>query len=199
MRRFFLFYWQCTKIAARENSAFANDWQWLIGYPATAAVLWLLGYFYAELSGRIEVTLSTGALGALAAAFVAYIITWLVSFIGRFLNAPVRLYYEQKDRADKLEGLPALAIIFDAKNTNNRFWSIETARDKEGKQISGESYWEYRTIVKNISHKTIKNVKVIVEAIGPSPTRPEQSVFDIDRKPIRDMAPEEEAFVIIRT
>jgi hypothetical protein len=105
MRRFFSFWQLCVRRASRGNAAFANEWQWLIGYPATATILWILGYFYAELSGRIEVTLSTGALGALAAAFIAYMITW----VGRLLNAPVILYDEQKDRADKLEGLRQIA------------------------------------------------------------------------------------------
>jgi len=109
MRRFFSFWWQCARTAFWGNAAFANDWQWLLGYPITAASLWILGYFYAELSGRIEVTLATGALGALAAAFVAYVITWLASFIARLFNAPVILFYEQKDRADKLDGLRQLA------------------------------------------------------------------------------------------
>jgi hypothetical protein len=110
MRRFFFFWWLCARTAFRGNAAFANDWQWLIGYPITAASLWILGYFYAELSGKIEVTLSTGALGALAAAIVAYIITWGASFIVRLFNAPVIQFHEQKDRADKLEAKPAKLI-----------------------------------------------------------------------------------------
>jgi hypothetical protein len=103
MGKTFNFWWMCAKRAARGSSAFANDWQWLIGYPATAASLWILGYFYAELSGRIEVTLATGALGALAAAFIAYIITWSVSFVGRLLNVPVAIFFEQKEMADTLQ------------------------------------------------------------------------------------------------
>jgi hypothetical protein len=73
MREFFSFWWLCIRRAAKGNTAFANDWQWLIGYPITAAGLWLLAYFYAELSGKVEVTLATGALGVLAAAFLAFI------------------------------------------------------------------------------------------------------------------------------
>ena len=48
-------------------------------------------------------TLPTGAFGALFAALVAFIITWLVSFLWRLLNAPVSLFNEQKDRADLLQ------------------------------------------------------------------------------------------------
>jgi len=97
MRQFFSFWWQCAKVASKGNSAFANDWQWLIGYPATAVLLWILAYFYAELSGRIEVTLATGALGLFVAALVAYLLTWVASFMGRFLNAPVLLYQGGKE------------------------------------------------------------------------------------------------------
>lgn len=104
MRRFFAFWWQCARTAFWGNAPFANDWQWLVGYPITAAALWGLGYFYAELSGRIEVTLTSGALGVLVAALVAYIITWFASFFVRLLNAPVVLFHEKK-RNYQLTGL----------------------------------------------------------------------------------------------
>jgi hypothetical protein len=103
MRKFFSFWWLCAKRALRGNAPFANDWQWLFGYPAIAIVIWLIGAYYAELSGRIEVTLTTGAFGAFVAAVIAYVITWLVSFFVRLANAPVTVFHEQKDRANKLE------------------------------------------------------------------------------------------------
>jgi hypothetical protein len=103
MRRFFAFCWLCSKRAFWGNTAFANDWQWLVGYPAMAIILWLIGAYYAEFSGRIEVTLATGVLGAFAAAVVAFLITWIASFIARFLNAPIMIYCEQKERADRLQ------------------------------------------------------------------------------------------------
>jgi hypothetical protein len=75
MWNFCSFWWNCAKIAFRGNAAFANDWQWLFGYPLTAVLLWVIGYFYAELSGRIQLTLSTGEMGLLAGAAIAYVIT----------------------------------------------------------------------------------------------------------------------------
>jgi hypothetical protein len=98
MRRFFSFWWMCAKRAFRGNSAFANDWQWLIGYPATALIIWLLAFWYGGLSGRIELTLSTGAVGALVAAAAAYVITWATSFVAQVFNAPVELYHELQNR-----------------------------------------------------------------------------------------------------
>ena len=90
-----------------------------------------------------------------------------------------------------------LVIIFDHGNPNRKFWSIEPMHDETGQKIQG-SYWEYRAIVKNSSASTVRNVRVLVEATGPLPTRPQQSVFDIDRKLVRDLAPEEEALAVIR-
>jgi hypothetical protein len=104
MRRFFCFWWKCAQMAFWGNTAFANDWQWLIGYPVTAILLWLVGAYYAELSGRIELTLTTGALGVLAAALAAFIITWAARFIVRLLNASVLLFHAEKERADAATG-----------------------------------------------------------------------------------------------
>jgi hypothetical protein len=106
MQRFFSFWWLCARKAAKGNSAFANDWQWLLGYPAVAAGLWVLGLFYAEFSGAMQVTLATGAVGALAAAFIAFVITWVVAFVVRLFYEPVSLFHQQKERADKLDGTP---------------------------------------------------------------------------------------------
>jgi hypothetical protein len=100
MRRFLSFWRQCAGRAAHGNSPFANDWQWLIGYPIIAAVLWVLGFSYAEFSGRIEVTLTTGLVGVIAAGFVAFLVTWAARFLWRLLNAPVLIFYEEKERAD---------------------------------------------------------------------------------------------------
>jgi hypothetical protein len=95
----------------------------------------------------------------------------------------------------QIKGSP-LVILYDIINPNHRFYSIETHTDSAtGKQ---GTHWEYRALIKNTAFETIKNVKVIVECIGPMPTRPEQSVFTIDRKPLRDLAPQEEALAVIR-
>jgi hypothetical protein len=37
MRRYFEFWWKCICIAAKDKSAFANDWQWLFGIPIGGA------------------------------------------------------------------------------------------------------------------------------------------------------------------
>jgi len=90
-----------------------------------------------------------------------------------------------------------IKIIFDQANTNRKFWSIEPMRDETGKQTAG-SFWEYRALIKNASAKTLRNVKVTVEAIGLMPTRPEPSQFDINKKNLVDLNPDEEALVLVR-
>jgi hypothetical protein len=90
-----------------------------------------------------------------------------------------------------------IKIIFDQTNPNRKFWSIEQMKDETGKPIPG-SFWEYRALIKNASAKTLRNVKVTVEAIGPMPTRPEPSQFDINKKHLVDLNPEEEALVLVR-
>ena len=70
-------------------------------------------------------------------------------------------------------------------------------RDETGKQIPG-TFWEYRALIKNVSAKTLRNVKVTIEAIGPMPTRPEPSQFDINKSHLVDLNPDEEALVLVR-
>ena len=90
-----------------------------------------------------------------------------------------------------------LEIIFDPTNPGRRFWSIEPMKDENGKQIAG-SFWEYRAVIKNKSVRSVRNVKVTVEAIGIMPTRPEPSQFDINKKPLIDLTPNEETLAVIR-
>jgi hypothetical protein len=90
-----------------------------------------------------------------------------------------------------------LEIIFDPTNPGRTFWSIEPMKGENGKQIAG-SFWEYRAVIKNKSVRTVRNVKVTVEAIGDMPTRPEHSQFDINKKPLIDLTPNEETLAVIR-
>lgn len=102
------------------------------------------------------------------------------------------------DRIATYEAQSPLEIIFDPQNPGERFWSLESMKDDSGKQIAG-SYWEYRAVIRNTSlTKTLRGVRVTVEAIGALPTRPEQSRFDIDKKNQRDLSPTEECLAVIR-
>jgi hypothetical protein len=94
MRRFFSFWWVCIKDAARGSADFANDWQWLFGFPV------VLGVISGASADKMNAAhpIAFGFLTALG----AFVVTWLVSFFVRLLNAPVRLYNAEKDRADAL-------------------------------------------------------------------------------------------------
>jgi hypothetical protein len=96
--QFFCFWRKCAGMAAHGNAPFANDWQWLIGYPAVAAFLWLVGFFYGVFSGW-----ATGAIAGLVVAALAFLITWGAVFVSRLLNAPVLLIRSEQERASAAE------------------------------------------------------------------------------------------------
>jgi hypothetical protein len=101
MQRFFAFWWACLVSARRGSAAFANDWQWLVGFPALAALLW---FFRAYLSGDTKELLSGAtAFGTFIVALIAFFLTMLACFIIRLFIEPPKLYYREKDRADTAE------------------------------------------------------------------------------------------------
>ena len=53
---------------ALGSAAFANDWQWLVGYPVTAAALWISIFTPTLLREDRSDPRQLAALGALAAA-----------------------------------------------------------------------------------------------------------------------------------
>jgi len=88
----------CVVNARQGSTAFANDWQWLVGFPALAAILW---FFRAYLSNDTQHLLSgTTAFGTFMAALIAFLLTMLACFVIRLFIWPPILYYEEKDRAD---------------------------------------------------------------------------------------------------
>src|SRR5580692_8146726 len=102
MWSFFRFWWMCIANARRGSAAFANDWQWLVGFPALAALLW---FSHAYVSENTEKLLSGAtAFGTFMSALFAFFITMLVCFLVRLFSEPPRLFYQEKDRADTAEG-----------------------------------------------------------------------------------------------
>jgi hypothetical protein len=99
MRRFFSFWWQCARIAFWGNTAFANDWQWLFGVPAASG----LAAFVASRRGATDLTTTYPILDGILAALAAFIITWVVAFLVRLLNAPVQLDKQNAARLRELE------------------------------------------------------------------------------------------------
>ena len=66
-------------------------------------------------------------LGTLEAAAIAFVLTWICTFTVRLIAVPSTLYYEQKDRADRIETERLesdIEIVFDEAVAN---YSIVTA------------------------------------------------------------------------
>jgi hypothetical protein len=82
------------------SAAFANDWQWLFGFPVLAAILSLAKHWF----GKGSVSLNTDtALGALEAAGAAFIITLVIGFFIHLFSSASKFYYEERERADILQ------------------------------------------------------------------------------------------------
>ncbi len=100
MSKFLHFWGLCIARAFRRNAAFANDWQWMFGIPAVTGLL----VYVASVKGIAVTDLTTGnlVLDAFLIAFAAFLVTWVVAFCARLVHVPAILYYEEKDRADRL-------------------------------------------------------------------------------------------------
>ncbi len=119
------------------------------------------------------------------ALVIAAILFWAVA-----LTSTVWHFYSKGlsgGRPSNEAGGPPLAILFDAANPGRKFWSMETVKDASGKAIG--NYWEYRAEIKNTSPKTVRNVSVTIEAIGPLPYRPTDAIFDKIKQPVCDLKP----------
>jgi hypothetical protein len=123
---------------------------------------------------------------------------WLCVAMLWVFESSYKSYKKLKGKITTYEAQSPLKIIFDPQNPGRRFWSLENMKDENGVQVPG-SYWEYRAVIRNTSlTKTLRGVRVTVEAIGALPTRPEQSRFDIDKRNQRDLSPTEECLAVIR-
>jgi hypothetical protein len=147
VRNFFCFYWQCVKHAARGCTPAANDWQWLIGFPLLAVILWLVRLRYGE---GVQLFSQDSALGVLIAAAAAFVLTWVATFLVKFTRAPVNLYQEEKTRADALAAKmqPRIRIRYDQ--------SIQQCNDVVTFTDSSRSIC-FRLQIENIGITAIRN------------------------------------------
>jgi hypothetical protein len=109
MRQFFSFWWLCARTAFWGNSASANDWQWIFANPLWqsigSAVGGALGAFISSHWAGAPLMSSETPIGIFLGGLFGFCATWLAFFLFRFLKAPPTFYYDQKHRADKLEGI----------------------------------------------------------------------------------------------
>jgi len=134
MTRFLSFHWQAIKEAARGCVQAANDWQWLVGFPLLGAIIYLVNRWIGQ--GALTVSQDT-VLGALEAAFIAFVITLAVVFLFKWVNAPVKLYYELKDKsATEIAALKRTILDREARQAAiARLWGLR----KEGVELRNEA------------------------------------------------------------
>jgi hypothetical protein len=134
MTRFLSFHSQAIKEAARGCVPAANDWQWAVGFPLLGAIAYLVNRWTGE--GALTVSQDT-VLGALGAAFIAFLITLAVVFLIKWVNAPVKLYYELKDKSEtEIAALNRTILDREARQAAMaRLWVLR----KEGVELRNEA------------------------------------------------------------
>jgi len=108
MRAFLRFWVDCAKIAARGNTSDANSWQWVFANPlwqsvGGAAGLVLGGFASHYWHGAPTISPDT-PVGVFLGGFFGFAVTWLLFFVPRLLNAPVRRNAWQLERIAEVEG-----------------------------------------------------------------------------------------------
>jgi hypothetical protein len=108
------FWWCCIKLAWAGAFTLANAWQGLWG----TILFWAFGFWRG-----IPVTIPDKVDGyALLFLFGSLGVTWVGVFIFQFLIAPATLYWEQRERADKLNA--ELKIAQKQRDADDAKWTI---------------------------------------------------------------------------
>jgi hypothetical protein len=90
MRKLACFWWWCLRDAVKGSCAFANDWQWFVGFPAAAVVVWVLNRWLGE--GTVNIFSQDTTIGAFEAAGIAFVLTWLLAVLRGLVTAPARFF-----------------------------------------------------------------------------------------------------------
>jgi hypothetical protein len=117
----------------------------------------------------------------------SWIIGTLVMVIIYIIEASYRQVSKLYAQLNVLDPISPLEIIFDPNNPARRFWSVEQLKNENGEPLP--PFWEHRVAIKNNSTKTLRNVSVTTERIGPMPERPYDNVFDKVKKVSCDIKP----------
>jgi hypothetical protein len=168
MRQFFKFWWLCVRTAFRGNTAFANDWQWLFGVPVCSG----LAVFVARQQGISELSTGNVITDAVLAALGAFVVTWLVAFAVRVLNAPMILYNEEKRKADlvadRIEVLfPERCNSPGVESAFKRSWSPLCSEGGSARRVSFHSF--FVAIQNPSNNKTLRNVRLVMETLSLGP------------------------------
>lgn len=111
-------------------------------------------------------------------------------FTFAFILASFKNARKLRSKIDENIETSPLEIIFDPTNPSGRFWSMEPLilMDKEELAKTG-GFWQYRVEIKNNSMRTVRNVSVTTEHMGPMRKRPEDQPFDKIKKTSCDIKP----------
>jgi hypothetical protein len=159
------FWWQCAKVAGKQSSQFANDYQWLFGFPILAAIL----YVVSKWRGGAPLTISQDtAVGAFEAALIAFALTWLISFTWRVIEASANFHGSEKARADTLQAaLDARPLEIVLRHSPSFLRSLLTFNKTTGERAAG-NYWHI-AVCNRTSDRTIRNVSLCVTQCSAHP------------------------------
>lgn len=101
LRRAFCFWWKCLVRARRGSASFANNWQWVIGIPATAFVLTVFKAYLSK--GANDFLSGNTPFAAFTFALAAFVITVTASIAIRLFIEPSELYHGEMKRAIEAE------------------------------------------------------------------------------------------------
>lgn len=147
----------------REKSAWYTSWWIGLGAFIIAATVQVVSSVWPE---RIKPH------PLMVAAFFAIGVLCVIIPVARVVYS----WAIQFNKTDEIRPTSSpLDIIFEPLNPARKFWSLEAKQDFY-KRVTGP-YWEYRVEIKNTSQKTLRNVAVTVERIGPSPEKPHRADF----------------------
>jgi hypothetical protein len=133
MRDTFNFWRRCAVYAAKGTVAFANDWAWLFGVPATVVIIQVVA------AGSGNSVTGSVVLDALLSGAIAFVVTWMVIFFVRLIGAPAALYKQAGgaviDNAPPTRPLPiALSVesLASYLRTGNRPGRLDSTIAKQG-------------------------------------------------------------------
>ena len=191
MTRFLSFHLQAIKEAARGCVAAANDWQWLVGFPLLGAMIYLVNRWIGQ--GALPLSQDT-VLGALGAALIAFLITLAVVFLIKWVNAPVKLYYELKNKSEtEIAALRRTILDREARQAAMaRLWGLR----KEGVELRNEviampGFPDWKRRYEHWHNRVMADAKLVspnlcawldtLDQVRPPPARLPQAVCDEHR------------------
>jgi len=158
-RALLVYLWGCACHAWRGSINSALNWASVIGIGVVGAYREHMGSPMSDphtWEGIVEWTL------------VYTVVAWIIIFAVRLIFiAPFRLYYEQKTRADKLEGLRQIAN--DASKPPSFDLGFDYSPYDSDAHYLVDNYSVLRIWVENLEHRHIEDCRISIENFGPDP------------------------------